>query len=434
MSSSAARRYPISFIKLGLGLACLLAATAAPTHAEDWTQYRGATHDAVSAETGFAKAWEAAEPKVLWKIPIGEGFGTFAVAQKHAFIFVARDGDEYCLKLDADTGKELWAVRIDKTTTNTQGDPCPRSTPTIDGDRVYIFSTYMKLVCLNAADGKVIWNDDLVAEGAAPKLNKQPKSIQDWGTAASPVLDGDLIYVSGGLPGGSLMAFDKKTGRGVWAVGSEAQTHASPVPCTIAGVKQVIFFTEGGLASLEAATGQPLWGYKFPFKTSTAASPVVGGKDGNIVYCSAGYGVGGGAVRIEKQGSRFSATELWRHQGKTMSHWSTPVASGGYLYGIFGFKEFGSAPLACIDMATGKEMWSKPGFGSGGGTILVDNHVLVQSDTGTITLVDASPDGYKEVGHVQPIAKKCWSAAIVANGRIYARSEKEAVCLEVTGK
>lgn len=118
-----------------------------------------------------------------------------------------------------------------------------------------------------------------------------------------------------------------------------------------------------------------------------------------------------------------------------MSHWSTPVTAGGYLYGIFGHRDAKEmAPLRCVDIATGKEMWSKPGFGAGGGIVLVDNHILVQSETGPITLVDATPDGYKEVGHVQPLGDKCWSAAIVANGRIYARSKNEAVCLEVTGK
>ncbi len=110
---------------------------------------------------------ETAPPKVLWKIPIGEGFGTFAVAGKHAFIFVARGGNEVCLSLDADTGKELWAVKIDKTISDRQGGSNPRSTPTIDGDRVYVLGTYLKLFCLNASDGTVIWSHDLVAEGGA---------------------------------------------------------------------------------------------------------------------------------------------------------------------------------------------------------------------------------------------------------------------------
>ncbi len=201
-----------------------------------------------------------------------------------------------------------------------------------------------------------------------------------WGNAVSPIIDGDMIFIPGGLPGKSLMALDKKTGAGAWAVGDERQTHASPVPCTIHGVRQIIFFTESGLVSLTAATGQPLWHSPFPFKTATAASPVVGGKDGDIVYCSAGYNVGGGAVRIDKDGDRFTATELWRSPGENMSHWSTPVTAGGYLYGIFGHRDAKEmAPLRCVDIATGKEMWSKPGFGAGGGIVLVDNHILVQS-------------------------------------------------------
>lgn len=315
-----------------------------------------------------------------------------------------------------------------------------RSTPTIDGDNVYILGTNLKLVCLSAASGKVVWKHDLMTEAGGQKLQ--------WGCAASPVLDGELIYVAGGSAGQSLMAFDKKTGKGVWGVESELMTHASPVPATLGGVKQVIFFTQGpplkakgkkapatgGLVSVRADNGAELWRYAFPYAVSTAASPVVGGKNGDIVYCSAGYEVGAAAVQVASSGDKFAVKELWRTPGQNVSHWSTPVQKDGYVYGIFGFKEFGSAPLRCIDIATGKEMWSHPGFGSGGGTILIDGSILVQSDTGKISLVEATPTAYKEIGSVQPIATKCWSAAIVANGRIYARSKNEAVCLDVGGK
>jgi outer membrane protein assembly factor BamB len=203
------------------------------------------------------------------------------------------------------------------------------------------------------------------------------------------------------------------------------------VPATILGVRQIIFFTQKGLVSVLPGNGKVLWRHPFRFNVSTASSPIV---SGDIVYCSAGYGVGGGACKISKTAAGFAAHELWRHEGGTVNHWTTPVCKDGYLYGLFGFKEFGMAPLNCIEIATGKEVWSQPGFGSGGGTILVDGHVLVQGDKGPLVLVEATPAGYKEVARAQPLGGKCWTMAVVSNGRIYARNTKEGVCLDVSAK
>jgi outer membrane protein assembly factor BamB len=107
------------------------------------------------------------------------------------------------------------------------------------------------------------------------------------------------------------------------------------------------------------------------------------------------------------------------------------VSQDGYLYGLFGFKEFAKAPLKCVEIATGKEMWSKPGFGPGGCT-LVDGYVLVLSDAGELVLVKATPTAYNEVARTHAVAGKCWSTPAVSNGKIYARSTKEGACLDVS--
>ena len=157
-------------------------------------------------------------------------------------------------------------------------------------------------------------------------------------------------------------------------------------------------------------------------------TPVVAG---DVVCCSAGYGVGAGACRISKTGEDFTATQLWYEPANVLNnHWSTPVCQDGYLYGIFGFKQFGRAPLKCVEVATGKVLWSKDGFGPGGCT-LVDGHVLVLSDRGELVLVKATPAGYSEAARTHAVAGKCWNVPCVSNGRIYARSTKEGVCLDV---
>lgn len=394
----------------------------------DWPWYRGPNSDGVAESVAGIAAWPGEGPKLLWRVPLGESFGSFAVRGNRAYIFIERGGNEVCVALDADTGRELWATTIDKTIFENEGGNGPRTTPLINGDRVYVLGTYLKLVCFAAADGKILWQRDIQAE-----FNGQNNTagIKQWGNAASPLLEGDLVLAAGGGAGQSILAFHKISGEVVWKRHNEKITHATATPATIHGTRQVVFFMQSGLVSIEPKSGDVLWRYPFPWNVSTASSPVV---SGDIVYCSAGYGVGAGAVRVSKNGNEWTATELWRKPGDLMMHWSTAVAKDGHLYGIYGFRQLGTGPLKCVELATGKEVWSQPNFGSGGGTILVGNQLLVQSDRGPLVLVDASPSGYRETARTQPLGGKCWTMAVFAHGRIYARNTKEGVCLDVSGK
>jgi outer membrane protein assembly factor BamB len=253
-----------------------------------------------------------------------------------------------------------------------------------------------------------------------------------WKNAASPVIDGDLVYVAAGGPGESFLAINKKTGKVVWKSGTEKITHATPVIATILGQPQIIFFTQKGLVSVTLDTGKQLWQYPFRYSTSTAASPVV---CGDIVYCSAGYDVGGGACKITKSGDDFSAKEIWRTPGNKFvaNHWSTPVYKDGYLYGLFSFKRYSVGPMKCVEVATGKIMWEQKGFGAGQ-VILAGGQVLALADDGELVAVDPKPDAYKEVSRFQAIAGKCWSMPGISDGRIYVRSTKEGACFNVSGK
>src|SRR5688572_3053223 len=124
---------------------------AAPSFAADWPMFRGVNSDGATAEK-IVTTWPVEGPKVVWKVPMGEGFSAISIANNRAFCFEARNEMETVIALDANTGKELWTVPIDKEIKDRQGGNGPRSTPAIDGDRVYILGTYLKLVALNAAD------------------------------------------------------------------------------------------------------------------------------------------------------------------------------------------------------------------------------------------------------------------------------------------
>jgi outer membrane protein assembly factor BamB len=401
--------------------------------AADWPQFRGPNHDGASSEK-ILTAWPTSGLPEVWKEPMTDGFSGITVEGGRAFTLETRDvngaNQEVCVALDAKTGRELWAVPLgiakydgggDSGAPDNNGGDGPRSTPTCDGGKVYTYSSRMVLKCMDAASGKQIWASDIQADHAGHNIH--------WESAASPLVEGDLVFVAGGGTNQALLAFDKNDGHVVWKGQDDKMTQSTPVVATILGVRQVIFFTQQGLVSVVPATGAMLWRFPFRYSTSTAISPVV---CGDIVYCSAAYQVGTSACKISKTADGFAAEQIWHQPASVLAnHWSTPVCSDGYIYGISGQAKFGKAPLVCVEAATGKVMWSHPGFGPGGCT-LVDGCVLVVSDVGDLVLVKATATDFQEVARSHVLAGKCWNAASVSNGRIYARSTREGASLDVS--
>jgi len=143
--------------------------------------------------------------------------------------------------------------------------------------------------------------------------------------------------------------------------------------------------------------------------------------------------VGAGAVRISNAAGAWKATEIYRARtNKPLgNHWSTPVAKDGYLYGMFQFKEYGSGPVKCVEIATGQVKWEQPGFGPGQ-VVLAGDRVLALSDAGDLVAFEAKPTGYHEVARAKVLDGKCWTTPIISNGLVFARSTKEAVCLDLS--
>ena len=421
-----------------LVFATLLATATLSLNASDWPQYRGPELDGKSPEKLQLKQWPAGGPRTLWKVPMPNGFSSFSVADGKAFTIAGPDGpkgkSEVVVALDTNTGKILWRSTIggadyghdggNAGAPDNKGGDGPRSTPTYDNGKLYTISADLVLMCLDANTGRGIWKQDLVADYGAENIK--------WKNAASAVIDGDLVFLAGGGKGQAFLAFHKDSGKLAWKGQDDIMTHSTPTVATIHGVRQVIFFSQTGLASLTTETGKLLWRYDFPFAVSTAISPVVAG---DIVYCSAGYGVGAGAARITKSGDAFTAAEIYRNRGNKFlaNHWSTPVYHDGYLYGMFQFKEYAGGPVKCVDVKTGGIKWEQGGFGPGN-LIYVDGHFLALSDAGVLHLFKATPESYQEVAKAKILDGKCWSTPVISNGRVYARSTTEAVCIDLTGQ
>ena len=210
-------------------IGALLCLQSVTIQAADWPEYRGLNCDGISTEK-LNLNWSATPPKVLWKVPANTGFSSFSVGGGKAFTQVVRDINgaprEVCVALDAATGRELWFADVAVGTGyggGGKGDG-PRSTPAVSDGNVFVLTPDLVLHALDAETGKALWSHDLIKEYAAKNIG--------WNSAASPVIDGDLVFVMGGGPDQSLLAFNKKSGEVVWKTGTEAITHATPVTAT----------------------------------------------------------------------------------------------------------------------------------------------------------------------------------------------------------
>ncbi|MEN3942348.1 PQQ-binding-like beta-propeller repeat protein [Prosthecobacter sp. SYSU 5D2] len=408
------------------------ASLCAQTPAE-WGKFRGPNNDGTIPATKIAN-WKNAKIKTLWKTETPTGFSSFAVAGGKALTIVTGETDgntgEVLVALDVRTGKEVWNQPLtvigkydgggDAGVAGNKGGDGPRSTPVVSGDKVYAIDANLGVFCFDLATGKKVWNHDVMKENAGVNIR--------WQNAASPVIDGDILLMCGGGEGQALLGLNKDTGKVVWKGEDDKMTHATPVLADIHGVHQCIFFTQTGLVAVTPADGKVLWRQEYRFNVSTAASPVVWE---DIVYCSAGYDVGAGAFKISKSGDKFSSEPLWRKEGNDLAnHWSTPVVKDGYLYGMFSFKNYGSGPVACVDIKTGKEMWKEEGFGPGQ-VILAGDKLIALSDKGEVVVIEAKTDKYTELKRDDVLDGKVWSYPVLAYDRLFARSTEEGVCLEI---
>lgn len=391
---------------------CLLLGVASA----DWPQFRGPNRDGISQEPGVLRAWPGSGPKVLWKVPAGEGYSQIVVSKGRLYTFYGQDKDEVAAALDAATGKQIWRVRIDDKFISDQGHG-PRSTPTVDGDKVYVLSASGKLAALKTANGQTVWQHDLPGEyGAKPP---------GWGISTSPLVEGNLLIVNvGGSGNRSVMAFDKATGKPVWTSGSDVAGYSAPIAITVRGVRQIIVFAGKSILSLSPKDGKLLW--SSPWKTDwnvNAATPIFFPPD--KLFISSGYDTGSGLFQIRVAGDRVSAVEVWKSRDMK-NQFSSSVLHNGIIYG------FDNATLKAIDAATAAERWEQRGFGHGS-LILAGGHLVVLSDRGKLALVEATPAGFRELGSTQVLEGKCWTAPALAGGRLYVRNQEHLVALDWRG-
>ncbi len=385
------------------------AASAEP--GRDWPQFRGAARDGAAAAA--IEPWPEAGPKVLWRRPLGTGFSALSVAGERFYTMFAEDEVEYAAAFETATGGEIWRTGIGESFHDEFGNG-PRSTPTVDGDTVFVLGSHGRLAALAAADGAKRWEVDLGERFGSP--------VPQRGFAFSPLVEGDLVLIrAGGGEGKAFAALDRASGATRWTALDGGPTMASPIVAAVGGARQYVFAGSEKVIALSAA-GEVLWTYDW--ERGTIAMPLFIPPD--RVFVSASYDVGAVLLRLGAPGAdddEPAVRELWRNR-VMKNHFSSSVHREGHVYG------FDGATLKCVSLATGEQIWAKRGFGKGS-LILVGDKLVVLADQGGIALLDASPEGFVERARFQALDGKSWTAPAFADGRLYLRNQKEMVALEL---
>jgi outer membrane protein assembly factor BamB len=445
-----------------------LALLPVSTHAGpagDWPQFRGPNRDGIAAEPAESRLltqWPESGPPVLWRARGGKGYSGIVVSGGRAYTQWAEgEGEgaqEYVVALDAATGKEVWRFRSDRAFVNPEGDG-PRSTPAVDGDRLFAVSGRGKLLALDKNTGKLLWQHDLVTFGGSTG------SGGSGSFCSSPLIDGDRLFVeiggaeepetgsagkpeAGALPsfgeltglqtgsaaparptgpktGSAFAAFDKATGKPLWMTESDLGGFSAPLAFTAAGVRQVVFFSSAGLVSLSPQDGRIFW--RYPWENAiNAASPLV--LPGDRLFVSSGDDVGAAVLQMKADGQGGVGVQtVWKNRSMMNLYYSS-VLVGGNLYG------FHRTTLKCLDPATGEERWKHNNF-SLGSVIAAGDHLVLLYDTGTLGLAEANPKEFKLVAKAKVLEGKTLTAPALADGRVYLRNNTdEIVCVDLTEK
>lgn len=407
-----------------LVLIVTLVGRAVPSAPHDWPQWRGPTRTGHAADAPAITSLPK-DLKPLWKIAIGGGFSA-PVVHGNALIYLDENGTrEIAHRIDAATGKELWAIDYAKMESDEWGAG-PRATPIIDGDRVYIQSFTGEFRCLALATGKTIWQTSFEKDFGVKFLGSKARegTASRRGNNGSGVIAGDkLILPVGHTDGASLVCFDKKTGNVLWKSGADEAAYSSLVTATLAGLPQVVAFTADALLGAALADGKILW--RVPLKTNAkrhAATPVIDGD--NVIVNS--HTIGLLAFKISKDSGGWQANPAWANQ-ELKINLATPVLVDGHLYCQGANKDY-----ICAEAATGKLKWSQPGFGQGrrdySSTIAVGKNLLVLTEDGTLLLLATNPEKYTELARLQACGNT-WSFPAYANGKLYLRDTKNLTCL-----
>jgi outer membrane protein assembly factor BamB len=444
--------------------------------AADWPQFLGPTANGISTETGLLDRWPTNGPPLVWEKVVGTGYSAPSVRGDLLVLHHRVRDEEIVEAFEAGTGKSRWRYEYPSGFQDPYGyNNGPRCAPVLSSNLCYTFGAEGKLLCLELATGKKVWERDTGKDWNVPDAF--------FGVGSTPILEGELLIIMvGGQPNSGVVAFDAKTGKTVWeSVGQKSwqgqsmigwpgerqvnwatwwkqASYATPVAATIHHKRHVFCLMRQGLVSLDPKTGTvnfSRWFQSMLNDSVNAMDPVV--VDDLVFFSAAYYRVGSVLLRVKADGKSFE--EVWRSPRELREtdpktgalvppvlelHWNTPIYHDGYLYAFSGRNE-PDAHFRCVELKTGKLMWDRdeswpghpppsmkaqPKVYGRGSAILADGKLIVLGEGGLLGLFKVNPKQPEEISRwqVPELYFPCWAAPILANKRLYLRSGQHGAC------
>ena len=421
VSMGARRRTLVLAVAVALGF-------AACASAADWPQFLGPQRDGVAHDAkGLARSWPATGPKQLWETPVGAGYGGAAIYGDSVLLLDREDDARDVLRrINLADGKDVWRSPYDAPGKIDHNGG--RSTPATDGNLVFTIGMYGQVRAVRFSDGKLVWEKHLLKDwGAGPP---------GYAISTSPLLYGNWVIVTPWGKQAAVVALDKATGTPVWTTPNPKgipQEYQSPTGMTLNG-QDIVLATgqQGYLLGVDARTGAPLCEYTdYPKSNAQIPTPLPIG-DGRV-FMTGGYGQGCVMIKVESGGGKYRVTELFRN--KNMGSMSAqPLLWNGCIYG--NSSDVGGG-LRCLTL-DGQIKWDSkqnggPGFGLGSVLIADGLIYVINADNGEITMAEATPDGYKQLGKAPLLAgPEPFGPMAFKDGKLIARDMHKMVCLDVT--
>ncbi len=390
-----------------------VALLACPARADaPWGQWRGPARDGFVAATAapWPDALAADRLETRWRVDLGPSYSGPVVAGDIVIVTETRDKKtEHVRALDRATGRERWQATWEGSMkvpffAATNGSWI-RSTPCVDGDRVYVAGMRDVLVCLDVATGREIWRVDFMKALESP--------LPAFGFVSSPLVIGDHVFVQAGA---GFVKLEKLTGRVVWRVlddggGMMGSAFSSPYPTVLGGVPQILVQAREELAGVDAVRGTVLW--KTPveaFRGMNIVTPTV--HEGRVFTTS--YGGGSWLFAVDPARPDKPVEQVWRN--KLQGYMSSPVVIGGHAYVHLRNQRF-----ACLDLATGKESWITKPFGRYWSLVARGDRILALDETGDLRLIRATPEKFDLVGEAKVATEESWAHLAVVGDELYVR-------------
>lgn len=396
------------------------AVNAAPQ--ASWPQFLGPHRDNRSSETGLMQKWPDEGPALVTTISgFGVGFSDISIADGVVYSMGNRDEREFVFAYRLDSGEKVWEFDCAAAYHNGFGDG-PRSTPTIDGERLFALGATGELVCLERKTGTPVWRKNIVKEFGS--------AVPGWGICESVLIDEDHVICTPGGKDATLAALDKSNGNTIWKAAvpdNDRIAYSSIIAIDVGGVKQYVQVTAKGTIGIRASDGKFLWRDDSAANgTANCCAPVA--TDG-MVFTASGYGKGGSMVELSSHGGETSCLLAW-HANKMQVHHGGLTLVEGYVYA-----SSDSGGLTCLELKTGKMKWQNRSVGKGSVT-WVEGKLIVRSEQGPVACVAATPEEYRELGRFSPKVrsnKPAWPYPVVTGGKLFLRDQDILQIYDVKG-